>query len=313
MRKKAENSMKAGIGTFLIASLLAVGTGSALAQSLGTPAPLGSGETVGTIVVAHGGSEEWNAPVLRIAAAAQTGGPVEVSFLMGEGAKDYRFQDAVARLVEKGATRIVVVPLLASSHSGHYEQIRYLAGLTDTLDEVMMHHLHHAGIERPSVEVPMQVTPALDASLEIATILAERALALAENPREQALFIVGHGPNSAEDHAEWMANLRPIADSIRARTGFRDVKVGLLRDDAPAPVRAEAVRSIREIIQLQHEVTGRDVVVVPLLISKGFISMQKLPNDLKGLPIAYDGEGLLPHPELANWIARRVREAVGAR
>ena len=44
--------MKAGIGTVLVASLLAVGTGSALAQSLGTPAPLGSGETVGTIVVA---------------------------------------------------------------------------------------------------------------------------------------------------------------------------------------------------------------------------------------------------------------------
>ncbi len=302
--------MKAGIGTFLIATFLGAGTGSALAQSIHGSAPVAADETVGTIVIAHGGSEEWNAPVLRIAAAAPTGGPVEVSFLMGDGAKDYRFQDAVAKLIEKGAKRIVVVPLLASSHSGHYEQIRYLAGLTDTLDDVMMHHLHHAGIERPHVNVPIHVTPALDASLEIATILAERALALAENPREQALFIVGHGPNSAEDHAEWMANLRPIADSVRARTGFRDVKVGLVRDDAPAPVRAEAVRSIREIIELQHELTGRDVVVVPLLISKGYVSTQKLPGDLKGLPIAYDGEGLLPHPELGNWIARRVREAV---
>ncbi|MGH7504578.1 MAG: sirohydrochlorin chelatase [Longimicrobiales bacterium] len=286
---------------------LAVVTPAAVKAQEGTaPAP----GTVGTIVVAHGGSDEWNAPVLRIAAEARTGGPVEVSFLMGAGAKTHRFQDAAARLLARGARRIVVVPLLASSHSGHYDQIRYLAGQIDTLDHAMMHHLHMAGITRPEADVPMQLTPALDASPEIATILAERALQLASARSEQALFIIGHGPNGAEDHAEWMRNLRPVADSIARLTGFRDVKLGLVRDDAPAPVREEAVRRIREIIALQHELTGRDVVVVPLLISKGYVSTEKLPKDLEGLPIAYDGEGLLPHPALGGWIARRVREAV---
>lgn len=266
--------------------------------------------SVGTIVVAHGGSAEWNAPVLRIAQQAPTGGPVEVAFLMGDSAANYRFQDAAARLVERGASRIVVVPLLASSHSGHYEQIRWLAGEIDQLDHTMMHHLHMAGIERSSVNVPIEITPALDASMEIATILAERALFLAQDPAAQALYIVGHGPNSAEDYAEWMANLRPVADSIARLTSFRDVKLGLVRDDAPEAVRAEAVRSIRETIELQYELTQRDVVVVPLLISKGYVSTQKLPADLAGLPIRYDGQGLLPHDALAEWIARRVTEAV---
>ncbi|HEX7120305.1 MAG TPA: CbiX/SirB N-terminal domain-containing protein [Longimicrobiales bacterium] len=280
------------------------------ASGTGAEAPaLVADSTVGTVVVAHGGSAEWNAPVLRIAAQAPTGGPVEVSFLMGDSAKAYRFQDAVARLAARGATRIVVVPLLASSHSGHYEQIRYLAGQTDSLPENMMHHLHMSGIERPRVGLPIHLTPALDASIEVARILADRARALAESPAEQALFIVGHGPNSAEDYAGWMRNLRPLADSVARWTGFRDVKLGLVRDDAPDPVREEAVRRIREIIALQHALTGRDVVVVPLLVSKGYISTRKLPADLRDLPIAYDAEGLLPHPELANWIARRVREA----
>lgn len=263
--------------------------------------------TVGTIVVAHGGSDEWNAPVLQIAGQAPTGGPVEVSFLMGDRAKDYRFQDAAMRLIEQGVTRIVVVPLLASSHSGHYDQIRYLAGDLADLDDTMMHHLHMAGIHRPRVDVPIHLTPALDASMEIATILTARALDLAERPTEQALFIVGHGPNSAEDYAGWMQNLRPVADSVAHLTGFRDVKLGLVRDDAPEAVRAEAVRRIREIIQLQNTLTGRDVVVVPLLISKGYVT-QKLRKDLEGLPVVYEGEGLLPHPELARWIARRVAE-----
>lgn len=263
--------------------------------------------TVGTIVVAHGGSDEWNAPVLRIAQQAQTGGPVEVSFLMGDRAEDYRFQDAAASLVEQGVSRIVVVPLLASSHSGHYDQIRYLAGESVELDDNMVHHLHMAGIRRPQVDVPMHLTPALDASIEIATILTERALALAEDPADQALFVVGHGPNSAEDYAGWMQNLRPVADSVGRLTGFRDVKLGLVRDDAPEAVRAEAVRRIRDIIQLQNALTGRDVVVVPVLISKGFVT-QKLRRDLEGLPVVYEGEGLLPHPELARWIARRVAD-----
>jgi len=270
-------------------------------------APTAEG-TVGTIVVAHGSDAAWNAPVLEIARMAPTGGPTEVALLMGDHVAEHRFQDAAARLVARGAERIVVVPLLASSHSGHFDQIRWLAGGLEELDDAMMHHLHMAGIHRPDVDVPLALAPALDASMEIATILAERALAQAEDPSQQALYIVGHGPNSADDHAGWMQNLRLVADSVAALTGFRDVKLGLVRDDAPDAVRAEAVRSIREMIELQHALTTRDVVVVPILISKGYVT-QKLRGDLTGLPVVFDGEGLLPHPALADWIARRVREA----
>src|SRR4029453_10140359 len=77
----------------------------------------------GVVVVAHGGDSAWNARVVDAARAAQTGGPVEVSFLMGPGAGRARFQDAVARLEAAGVAEIAVVPLLASSHSEHFEQI----------------------------------------------------------------------------------------------------------------------------------------------------------------------------------------------
>ena len=133
---------------------------------------------------------------------------------------------------------------------------------------------------------------------------------LAAESGEQALFLIGHGPNSAEDHAAWMMNLRVVADSVKRQTGFRDVKIGLVRDDAPAPVRAEAVRGVRELIQLQHELTRRDVVVVPVLVAKGQVSTQKLPADLAGLPIVYTSDGLMPHQYMARWIERRVQETL---
>ncbi|MQA89826.1 MAG: hypothetical protein GEU90_06280 [Gemmatimonas sp.] len=264
---------------------------------------------VGTLVIAHGGGPAWDNQVHAIAELVETGGPVQVSFLMGPGASENPFQTAAQRLVDEGADEIIVVPLLVSSHSGHYEQIRWLAGATEEIDEAMLHHLHGAGIERAAVSVPIRVTPALDDSPQVAEVLAARALELSSAPADQALFLMGHGPNAAEDNAEWMRNLRPIADRVHELTGFRDVKLGLVRDDAPAPVREEAVRAIREIIELQHELTGQPVVVVPVLISTGSVSREKFPADLEGLPVVYEGDALLPHPGMADVVEARVREA----
>lgn len=269
------------------------------------------GAGVGTIVIAHGGDSLWNARVYEVARAANTGGPVEVSFLMGPAARTARFQDVVARLEAQGVSEIVVVPMLVSSHSGHYDQIRYLTGEDVALSETMTHHLHMSGITRPVTRVPLRLTKAIDRSPELARVVADRALALTATPRQQGLLIVGHGPNSAEDYAAWMEHLRVVADSVRAWTGFRDVRVELVRDDAPAPVRAEAVRRVRELIELQHLATGEEVIVVPVLVSAGSVSRDKVPNDIRGTPSRYAGEPLLPHPAMTRWIESRVREATG--
>ena len=267
---------------------------------------------VGTIIVAHGADSMWNAQVADIAKQVRTREPVEVSYLMGAGARTARFQDAVKRLEAQGVAEIVVVPMLVSSHSGHYEQIRYLAGDSVVLSDVMMHHLHMAGIERTASKLPIHVTPAMDDAPQVARVLADRAKALAPDPRTRALFIVGHGPNSAEDYAAWMKNLRSVADSVKALTGFRDVRVDLVRDDAPVEVRAEAVRRVRELIELQHLVTGQPVIVIPVLVSKGAVSRDKVPADIAGLPAVYSGEPLLPHAAMARWVESRVEAVIAA-
>ena len=287
----------------------------ALALALGAPTVVAaqSARPVGTIIIAHGGGPEWNEQVVEIATGVRTGGPVAVSFLMGPGAKTARFQDVVKELEAKGVGEIVVVPLLVSSHSGHYDQIRWLAGDSVVLGKTMMHHLHMSGIERAATSLPIRVTRAIDDSPEVARVLADRALAITPRAEGRALFIVGHGPNGAEDYAAWMKNLRPVADSVRALTGFSDVRVGLVRDDAPADVRAEAVRGVRELIELQFLATGDTVTVVPVLVSRGTVSQVKIPADLEGLPMKYTADALLPHPGLARWVEARVREGTAAR
>jgi sirohydrochlorin ferrochelatase len=269
------------------------------------------GEPVGTVIVAHGGDERWNAQVLEVARQAKTGGPVLVSFLMGPAAKDHRFQDAVDSLARLGVRHAVVVPMLVSSHSGHYDQIRWLTGAMDTLSAGMLHHLHMAGIDRPNADVALHLAAALDSAPQLGRVLAERARTTAGGTLEgRAVFLVGHGPNDAEDYARWMAALRPVADTVAAHTGAKSVMIELVRDDAPPMVRAEAVTRIRELIGLQRAATNADVVVVPILIADGYVSRVKLPKDLAGLPIAYQPAGLLPHAAMAEWVEERVRRAV---
>jgi sirohydrochlorin ferrochelatase len=273
-------------------------------------APLSAQDVAGTLLVAHGADSAWNARVEGIAQAAHTGGPVRVTFLMGPGARAHPFQARVSELMAAGASRIVVVPLLVSSHSGHYEQIRWLARQTDSLSAQMIHHLHEGGIDRAAPDVQLDLVPALDDAPEVARILADRAAALlnGDDPGRHAVLLIAHGPNSPEDHARWMEALRTLADSLRLALGFKDVRAGVVRDDAPAPVRAEAVRGVRDLIALQAAATGTDVIVVPLAISHGGFTDRKLRADLAGLPVRYDGVPLLPHDQVVRWVERRVRE-----
>lgn len=305
--------MRLSTGTLLARALpIAVCTvvllvGDLLPAQVPTPA-----RSIGTLLLAHGGEPSWNAEVERIARTANTGGPLRLAYLMGPAAATHRFQDQVDSLVAEGATEVVIVPLMVSSHSGHYEQIRYLAGLTDSLDGMMQHHLHMGGLERPTTTVPLHVARALDDAPELASVLADRARAITPNGTGRALFLVAHGPNSAENHAEWMRHLRVVAAAVKEQSGFADVRVEMVRDDAPKAVRAEGVLRVRELIEMQHAITGQPVTVVPVLVSKGRVSREKFTADLAGLDIIYEGTPLLPHPLLARWIERRVNEVVGA-
>jgi sirohydrochlorin ferrochelatase len=84
------------------------------------------------------------------------------------------------------------------------------------------------------------------------------------------------------------------------------------REDLPPKKQPGGRGRPSRLIELQHMATGRDVIVVPALISKGSISTEKIPADLQGLPIVYSGNSLLPHPEMARWVAARVESATVA-
>jgi sirohydrochlorin ferrochelatase len=254
----------------------------------------------GVLVVAHGGGQVWNAGVRAVVEQVRwTEGPVATAFLMGPEAVTSGWDAGLAKLVSEGARQVIVVPLLISSHGGHYYQIRFYAGELAELPSELAAHGHPA---RPS-PVPLQVTPALDAAPELADALAERWRALDGVNRRRPLLLVAHGPDSDSEAERWTSNLDSVAARIR-QEGNVSVSVGLLRDDAAPPVRAAAVALIRSTVEQLATAAGDSVAVLPVLISMGEINRVTIPKDLSGLPIRYTPVSLAPSPALARWIER---------
>ena len=259
----------------------------------------------GLLVVAHGANKGWNDRVRETVANVNWNGPVALAFLMGPEADSLGWNQGVARLVQEGAREITVVPLMVSSHGSHYRQIRFYAGELPSLPPELAKHDHGTHMPAP---VPMKVTSALDDAPEFASALSARWHEMAEADRSRPLLLVAHGPNDPADAVEWLKDIGSVSEGLRQATG-KELHVGLLRGDAPAPVRAEAIAAMRDSVLAMAERAGDSVVALPVMISSGSITRTKIPNDLAGLPIRYHAEPLAPLPQLSRWIERVARSA----
>jgi sirohydrochlorin ferrochelatase len=208
----------------------------------------------------------------------------------------------VHTLEQTGVQQIVAVPLLVSSASEVMRQFEYLLGLRADGP--------WDGRLRPvAMRVPVVMTAPLDDDPVVADVLLERAQGLSRQAQDETVVLVAHGPTSDTDDEQWLSVLGETASQVQERGGFGEVVAVTMRDDAPPAVQAEAQRRMREIVRVAS--LRARVLVVPVLIASGGVE-QKIPRRLHGLAYTYDGNGLLPHPKLAQWIVKRVAQAVEA-
>lgn len=254
----------------------------------------------GLLVVAHGADSEWNAQVRQTVEQLRWEGPRAVAFLMGPERDSAGWDAAVLALTEAGAQRIVVAPLMVSSHGSHYRQILHYAGLLAELPAELASHAHHTA----SSPVPMLVTPALDAAPELSEALATRWAEMAPALRAAPLLLLAHGPNDDGDAERWTSALGTVLARATRTAPPPMSGVALLRDDAPAPVRAAAVAALRDTVIAWAAAFGDSVTVTTALVATGAMTRTRIPADLSGLPVRYTPAGLTPLPVIARWIER---------
>lgn len=264
-------------------------------------------DTVGLLVVAHGADSAWNARVHQTMAQVAWRGPVATAFLMGAESGSRSWNTAVQSLVRAGARRIVVVPLMVSTNGSHVRQIEFYAGVRRELPgELAATHTTHQAMVQPAV--PVTVTRAIDSAAELGVIMADRWAALSPADRARPLVLVAHGPTAEVDVAPWLTGIRTATQTLATALAPAPLHIGLLRDDAPAPVRAASIGALRDTITALARKDS--VVVMTVLISSGSIDRVKIPADLAQLPVKYVGVSLAPHAALARWIERTATASI---
>jgi sirohydrochlorin ferrochelatase len=272
----------------------------------------------GIVLLAHGGSAEWNTRVSELAATVNASRPTEVAFGMATRAT---IQSAIDKLVARGVTEIVAVPLFISSWSSVITSTEYLLGLraeapaalasfakmshapAGTAGTAAAGHAAHTaadGTTPVKSPVPVRMTAALNDHPIVADILLSRARAISREPAKEAVIIVAHGPNDEDDNRRWLADVASLVERIKQAESFAAFEYLTLRDDAPKPVRDAATAQLRGIVQ-RELAAGRRALIVPLLISFGGIE-RGLRERLDGLPYTMANAALVPDDRLAAWV-----------
>lgn len=272
----------------------------------------------GILLLAHGGQPQWNETVNGLVKRVDAQQPTEVAFGMATRAN---IKGALDRLVARGATRIVAVPLFVSSHSSVITSTEYLLGQRATAPPElarfakMNHASHGAATEHAAHQedpaspidsgVPVSMTPALNRHPLVGAILADRAKSISKAPSTEAVILVAHGPVPDEDNQKWLADMAVLAGHVRAAAPFAAVDYMTVRDDAGPAIREAATKELREKVQA-HRAAGRRVLIVPHLMSFGGIEKGLLKR-LEGLEYTITTQALMPDDRIIEWVLQSAR------
>lgn len=255
------------------------------------------------LVVAHGArAEGWNERVVQMMDKVDWPGPKGVAFLTPR-APDQELVKVAERLDKAGAKRIVIVPLLVSSFSDHYEEIRYYG--RDRKDPP--DHFTH---EPLATRAEILVTPAMDSDRLLGRILADQIRSVSKDPKNESVILVAHGPNEDADNEKWLYCLKVQAAYLQWACGFRRVDAATIRDDAPKPVKDAAVAVLRERVKSYG--ADSSVLIQPVLISTGHVQAE-IAALLKGLNYTMSTSGVAAHPLTSEWIRQQAVTALRTR
>ena len=251
-------------------------------------------ERTGVLVMAHGGSEEWNASVRSAVDGLDAERPTTVAFGMAE---PMSLTSGLARLAERGVTRVAVVRLFLSGRSFR-SQTDWLLGLSDERPRWLM---TRKGVDPSTVgRIPHGMTIAthddgLMGSPHAGRIVEERVVGASLDPASESVLLIAHGMGDENENTEVIASMERIAGRLDA-AGFSSVRTETLREDWKE-AREIAEERIRDFVAVESD-RGQRVIVVPFRLS-GFGPYAKVLDGLSYEPT----EGLLPHEAITEWIA----------
>ena len=259
----------------------------------------------GVMVMAHGGSEEWNAHLAEATEPLQDSHPVEIALGMADAGS---IEEAIRRLESRGVNHVGVVRVFVSGESW-YDRTLQILGVREgapprpdqeRLEEIRANMRMPMGFWKIDTDLAFHVSiDGLADAGEVDEVVTARIRALSSNPENEVVAVVAHGTGDDAENQRWLEKIMQRTRDAGERLGMREIRVFSLREDWPEK-RREAEEEIRAYIEQanSHELTP---IVVPFRL-QGFGPYERV---LEGLDYRADRLGLLPHENVGLWISNQ--------
>ena len=252
----------------------------------------------GLLLMAHGGTEEWNDAVLQATSDVSRKYPVEVAFGMADAGS---LERSVRRLEKFGVKDVGVVRMFVSGESW-YERTRQILGTIEgapqkDTSETPSGSFMPMGFWKIETDLNFYISEyGLADATEMDEVIVSRIRGLSRDSAREVAVIIAHGTGSDEEDSRWVEKITQRTDSAKSTLGLRDVKVFTLREDW-FEKRVEAENNIRSYID-EASSAGLKSLVIPFRVH-GFGPYFPV---LEGLDYRADELGLLPHQNVNLWV-----------
>lgn len=255
----------------------------------------------GVLILAHGVGENSDRLLVNRLKTMAGRWPTAVSFGMAMMMSS-PIQSSIDDLTERGAKTIVLVPTSVTRHNSLIRQWEYVFGMRDESSYLDVPRVHTDA--RILMSTPFENHPL------ISEALLEYTMEKSEDPANEVVIMVAHGPEEIEDNIPDLELLQTHVDHIAKAVPFNDVKVINLQDDAYPPIRKSNVKKLRRwITSAQRQ--GKEVIVT-VITTSSFGVQAHIVEDLRGLEYRFADKGLVEHPNYLKWLEKAVEERLAA-
>jgi protoheme ferro-lyase len=257
---------------------------------------------IGVLILSHGVGENSDRMFKEAAEPVSAERPTAIGFGMAMMTSAH-LQSSVDDLVARGAKTIILVPNgTTTEYNTLTRQWKYIFNMHDESS--------YMDVPKVTADVPFVMTAHFADNQLITDILYDHAKEVSEDPSNEVLILVGHGPEDIEDNEPDLEILSAHVDRIMAKNEFADVKIINLQDDAIPPVRKSNVKRLRRWIKKADD-NGQDVIVVAIAAASHGVQAH-IRQDLRGLDYTFADKGMSEHPKYIEWIATAIDESIAA-
>lgn len=256
---------------------------------------------IGVLILSHGVGENSDGMMKEALTPVSERWPTAIGFGMAM-MQSAHLQSAVEDLQQRGATTIVLVPSgTTTEYNTLTRQWKYIFDIDDE-------EATYLDVPKVQADATFVMTDHFGDSPIITEILYDHATEVSENPANEVVIIVGHGPEDVEDNGPDLEILQVHVDRIAAKNEFADVKIINLQDDAIPAIRESNVRKLRRWVK-QANKKGQTPVVVALAAASHGVQTH-IRQDLRGLDYVFAERGMSENPKYVAWIESVIETAI---